>query len=120
MPNPVMHFEIGIKDSEASAAFYRELFGWQIHSTDPEYAVVDASDGGIGGGLMHTHGDMPTYVTFYVSVEDLVTSLEHAVKLGGRALVQPTPIKGVGSFALFTDLDGNVVGLLQPQQDATN
>ena len=120
MPNPVVHFEIGIKDPEASAAFYRELFGWQIHSSDPEYCVVDSADGGIGGGLMRTHGDMPTYVTFYVSVDDLVTSLEHAVKLGGRALVQPTPIPRVGSFALFTDLDGNVIGLLQPRQNATS
>ncbi len=113
MPNPVVHFEIGIKDAEVSAAFYRDLFGWEIHGTDPEYAVVDAADGGIGGGLMRTRGDMPTYVTFYVSVDDLAVSLEHAVKLGGKALVPPTPIQGVGSFALFRDPDDNVIGLLQ-------
>ncbi len=118
MPNPVVHFEIGIKDAEASAAFYRDLFGWEIHSTDPEYMLVSASDGGVGGGLMRTHGDMPTYVTVYVSVDDLAASLEHAVKLGGKALVQPTPIPGTGSFALFTDLDGNVIGLIQPQRAA--
>lgn len=115
MPNPVVHFEIGIKDAEASAAFYRDLFGWEIQPFDREYAVVAAADGGIGGGLMHASGDMPPYVTVYVSVEDLAVSLEHAVKLGGKALVQPTPIPGVGSFALFQDLDDNVIGLLQAQ-----
>lgn len=115
MPSPVVHFEIGIKDTEASAAFYRDLFGWEIHSTDPEYALVDAAEGGIGGGLMRMRGDMPAYVTVYVSVDDLAASLEHAVKLGGKALVPPTPIPGVGAFALFQDLDDNVIGLLQPQ-----
>ncbi len=115
MPNPVVHFEIGTANSAASAAFYRELFGWEINDTDPEYALVDAVEGGIGGGLMRTRDDMPAYVTVYVDVEDLAASLEHAVKLGGKALVPPTPVPGMGSFALFLDLDDNVIGLLQPQ-----
>jgi uncharacterized protein len=97
MPNPVVHFEIGTANTEESAAFYRDLFGWEIHSADPGYALVDAAGGGIGG------------------VEDLAASLEQAVKLGGKALVQPTPIEGFGSFALFLDLDDNIIGLLQSQ-----
>lgn len=115
MSNPVVHFEIGVKDDDASAAFYRDLFGWEIRRSDPEYSVVDSADGGIGGGLMHTHSGMPSYVTVYVRVEDLAASLQKAVALGGTALVEPTPIPGVGSFALFRDLDDNVIGLLQPQ-----
>ncbi|HTJ72285.1 MAG TPA: VOC family protein [Actinospica sp.] len=116
MPNPVVHFEIGVKDSDAAAAFYRDLFGWEIRATDPEYSLVEGgADGGIGGGLMRTRGQIPSYVTVYVSVEDLATSLQHAVKLGGTELVKPTPIPGVGSFALFRDLDDNVIGLLQQQ-----
>jgi predicted enzyme related to lactoylglutathione lyase len=35
--------------------------------------------------------------------------------MGGTELVEPTPIPGVGSFALFRDLDDNVTGLIQPQ-----
>ena len=115
MPNPVVHFEIGTANTEESAAFYRDLFGWEIHSADPGYALVDAAAGGIGGGLMRTRGEMPAYVTVYVGVEDLAASLEQAVKLGGKALVQPTPIAGFGSFALFLDLDDNIIGLLQSQ-----
>ena len=115
MPNPVVHFEIGTQDTEASAAFYRDLFGWDIRPTDPQYSLVDAVDGGISGGLMRTRSDVPAYVTVYVSVEDLAATLERAVKLGGKALVEPTPIPGVGAFALFRDPDENVIGLLQQQ-----
>ena len=47
---------------------------------------------------------MPAYVTIYVAVEDL----------GGTSLVPPTPIPGVGSFALFQDPEGNTIGILHP------
>ena len=39
------------------------------------YNLVEASEGGIGGGLMETSGDMPeNYVVFYVQVDDLQAS----------------------------------------------
>jgi uncharacterized protein len=57
---------------------------------------------------MQTRGDMPPYVTVYVSVESLQETLENVAELGGRVLVQPTPIPSIGSFALFQDIEDNV------------
>lgn len=37
MPNPVVHFEIGTKDSGRARSFYRALFGWQPAPGGPEY-----------------------------------------------------------------------------------
>lgn len=51
MHSPVVHWEIGGRDLDALAEFYRELFGWEATDFDPDYRLIDF-DGGIGGGLM--------------------------------------------------------------------
>jgi predicted enzyme related to lactoylglutathione lyase len=112
MAHPVVHFEIGGRDGQALAAFYGRLFGWRPQSAGPDYWLVPADGGGIGGGLMQTRPGMPSYVTVYVQVEDLDAALDRAAALGARRLVEPTAIERVGSFALFQDPEGNVVGLL--------
>jgi hypothetical protein len=111
MTRPVVHWEIGGRDAAKLRQFYAELFGWQI-TGDPDYGLVSPAGGGIGGGIMQTRGDMPPYVTIYVGVDDLDETLVRITKLGGSTLVSPTPVPGVGSFALFADPEGNPVGLL--------
>jgi len=45
-------------------------------------------------------------------VDDLDACLDRAEKLGGQRLVPPTGLPGdYGRFAIFTDPDGNQVGL---------
>lgn len=112
MANPVVHWEIGGRDLDTTAAFYRDLFGWEASSHDENYRLIDV-DEGIGGGFMRCHDGMPAYVTFYVSVADLDATLAKAKDLGGTAIVPPTPIPGVGAFAMFQDPDGNAIGILQ-------
>lgn len=113
MAHPVVHFEIGVRNSDRSIAFYRDLFGWKVQDAGPDYWLVNPEDGGIGGGLMRAPSEIPPYVTVYVAVADLSASLDRAVELGGELLVGPTPIPGMGSFGLFRDLDGNVIGMIQ-------
>ena len=113
MPNPVVHWEIGGRDLDAQASFYRELFGWEAEGFDTDYRLVDLGEG-IGGGLMRCRDDMPAYVTIYVAVDDLDATLAKVKDLGGTPLLPPTPIAGVGAFALFQDPEGNTIGLLHP------
>lgn len=114
MGNPVVHWEIGGHDLDSMTAFYRALFGWETAGFDADYRLVDAKEG-IGGGFMRCREGMPSYVTVYVAVDDLDATLAKVVDLGGSALVPATPIPGVGSFALFQDPEGNVVGILRMQ-----
>ena len=113
MVSPVVHWEIGGRDVDALATFYRGLFGWEATGFDPDYRLVDLGEG-IGGGLMRCRDDMPTYVTIYVAVDDLDAALAKVGELGGVGLVPPTPIPGVGAFALFRDPEGNTIGILRP------
>jgi predicted enzyme related to lactoylglutathione lyase len=113
MPHPVVHWEIGAKDAAKQRAFYAQLFDWTT-TVQPmmNYTTVDTGGGGINGGIMQSPANMP-YVTFYVDVEDVQQYLDKAVGLGAKVAVPPTPIPGVGTFAFFLDLEGNVIGLFK-------
>jgi len=113
MANPVVHWEIGGRDIAKLEGFYAKLFGWNINTENPEYGMVDpGGDGAVGGGIMKMPEGIPPYVTIYVHVDDLEASLAKAGELGGVMIKPPAPIPGVGSFALFQDPEGNVIGLL--------
>lgn len=119
MSYPVVHFEIGGRDGPKLRKFYEEMFAWRIDATDPSYGLVAEEAGGIGGGIMQIREGMEPYVTVYVSVEDLVDALARAEQLGGHRVVEPTPIAGIGEFALVSDPEGNIVGLLRVDQSQT-
>ena len=111
MARPVIHWEIGARDGAKLREFYTALFGWTI-TGDSEYALVTAEEGGIGGGILQTHDDMPPYVAIYVGVDELQGTLDRAAELGGHTVVPPMPIPNVGTFAMFSDPDGNLIGIM--------
>jgi predicted enzyme related to lactoylglutathione lyase len=115
MPNPVVHFEIAGKNGQQLQDFYTKLFGWKVNSgNSTNYGLVDTgAKTGINGGIMSTQGEMPSYITFYIQVDDLQAYLDRAANLGGKSMVPPTPIPGMGSFAMFTDPEGHLVGLFK-------
>ncbi|MFI7542456.1 VOC family protein [Actinoplanes sp. NPDC049599] len=113
MAHPVVHWEIGGRNLAGLQDFYAKAFGWSMQEAGADYRLVQAAEGGFGGGLMRAHPPMPPYVTVYVQVEDLAEALRSIGELGGTTLVPPTAINKTASFALFRDPEGNTVGLLQ-------
>jgi hypothetical protein len=116
MSQAVAFFEVISPDHERAQKFYSELFGWQV-AADPAmggYGLVDtgAGEGAIGGGIGPSSSPGEQGVKIYVRVDDLDAFLDRAEKLGGNKLVPPTDLPGdFGRFAVFTDPDGNQVGL---------
>jgi predicted enzyme related to lactoylglutathione lyase len=108
----VVHFEVGAADPERARRFYEDLFGWKIMTDASGYGLVDtgSDDLGIRVGVMPS-GGRPSWVTVYVALENLEESLTRAEELGGRRLMGPTPLGEAGSFALFNDPEGNMIGL---------
>jgi len=114
MGNPVAWFEIVGKDGEKLRSFYRDLFEWQIDSSDSgmDYGLVPAQPKGIGGGIGRSADGGMGHVTVYVEVDDPAGYLAKVEKLGGTTVVPPTEIPGFGlTFAFFADPEGHVVGL---------
>ncbi len=106
----VVHFEIMATDGEAAKRFYASLFGWKINSENPmSYGLVEAEEGGIGGGI--TGGDHNA-ATFYIAVDDLEGTLRKAESLGGSVIVPVTVVPNMVTFAQFADPFGNVIGLV--------
>jgi len=115
MPNPVVHFEVAAKNGKSAIDFYSKLFDWKVEfDQKTSYGVVAQQGTGIGGGVYQTKEGMPPHVTFYVQVDDLQKYLDRAVKLGGKVCMPPHEISPeIGWFAMFTDLDGNTIGLFK-------
>jgi uncharacterized protein len=115
MPNPVVHFKIAAKDGKRAQDFYGKLFDWKIE-VDPKmnYGMVAQQGSVIGGGIYQAKDGMPSHITFYVQVDDLQKYLDQAVKLGGKVTLPPTQISSeIGWCAMFTDPDGNEIGLFK-------
>jgi predicted enzyme related to lactoylglutathione lyase len=65
------------------------------------------------GGIGQAGPDSPyTGLVVYFRVDDVDTALERAEKLGGGRRLNPVSLPGRGRMAVFTDPDGNPVGLL--------
>jgi uncharacterized protein len=116
MGNPVVHFEMGAVDDQRLARFYAELFGWSVQTVPgANYTVVDTEGGGgINGGIGRSQTGEP-WSTFYVEVDDLQAVLEAAASLGGRTEMPIVEVPGMVTFAMFSDPDGLLVGLVKSE-----
>jgi predicted enzyme related to lactoylglutathione lyase len=112
----VVHFEIHAGDCDRAERFYREVFGWRIdrwEGSPIDYRLVTTGDPagpGINGAITERRGPAPG--------DDAPMSgfvcTERAAAAGGRRVVEPRDVEGVGRVAYFRDPEGNVVGALQP------
>lgn len=114
MGNGVVHFEVGGPDDEPLVKFYGELFGWKLQRIPGvNYTAVDTQGGsGINGGMGKSSTGEP-WATFYVGVDDLQATLDKAGSLGGSTVVPVTEIPDVVTFAMFSDPDGLLIGLVK-------
>ena len=111
MPHPVVHFEIGCKDSKKTQKFYESLFDWKITEAGPA-AMIDTG-GGPSGHISALGHEPHHYTIFYVEVDDVQAYLDRAQKLGAKTLVPPVPIP-TGTFAWLQDPEGNTIGFWKP------
>jgi uncharacterized protein len=124
----VVHFEIQATQPQALADFYAELLGWSISKWEgADYWLIDTGPvdkPGINGGLLPRPGGAPAEgqaVNAFVctaEVESLDDTLAKATGLGATMALPKNPVPGVGWLAYIKDPDGNIVGLLQPDENA--
>lgn len=72
---------------------------------------------GIGGGLGSEQAGLSAGMTIYVQVDDVEAFLAQARRLGAtKVLQEPYDVPGVGRFAVFTDPEGDRIGLWKVPQ----
>ncbi|HYE01790.1 MAG TPA: VOC family protein [Phycisphaerales bacterium] len=111
MPNPVVHFEIGCRDGAACQKFYAALFDWKFEAYGPARMINTGAKEGIQGHLNSLGHEPHNYCLVYVEVDDLGAYAKKAESLGGRTLVPPTEVPGMGTFSWLADPEGNIIGL---------
>jgi len=118
MSHTICHLEIPTTDVKKSGEFYKKLFGWEIdYGFGTDYAIFNTGEGQLtGGGLDRKDEITPGKIIIYILVDDIDAMLEKAVKLGAKKVKERTEIPNVGWFGLFTDLDGNTIGLFTPKE----
>ena len=109
--NPVIHFEIGCTNTEATRAFFEGLFDWQIGGGDQGFPIDTGSPTGPTGHLVGLGEEWGHYVTVYVKVDALEPALEKTTSLGGKVLVQPIELPQRGRFAWIAAPEGQIIGL---------
>ncbi|HLD41610.1 MAG TPA: VOC family protein [archaeon] len=118
----IMHFEIPADDPARASEFYSKVFGWKFEKWDGpmEYWMITTGkegEPGINGGMMKK-GEKLDRVRNTINVSSIDECVEKIEKAGGKVLSPKMPIPGVGWFTLFTDTEGNVHGLMQPDENA--
>ena len=116
MGKPVVHWEFWTENPEKVSDFYARVFDWKIqHYPEMNYRIADTQAGGVGinGGIFtpDRSGPWPGNMSFYIDVDDLATYRKKIEAAGGKILVPEQEVPGMGSFSLFSDPDGRVMGI---------
>lgn len=110
--------ELMTRDVDAAGAFYAKVFGWSIENiTEMHYTLFKMGDEQVGGMLTIDDkfpADMPANWVVYFYTEDIAGTVAKATSLGAGVIMPPTPIEGIGQFAVISDPQGAVFQLLQP------
>jgi len=110
----ITHIDIPVSDLTAAAAFYSTMFGWTIASPPgfEDYPMWRAPNQISGGGLAPRDAEF-TQPRSYVEVDSIDKALEVAAAHGGAVLKGRTQIDASSWWAVFSDPDGNAVGLYE-------
>ena len=118
----VIHFEIPAANAEKVVKFYSDLFDWKIQKWGSEFdywlvTTGEAPEMGIDGAITPKQGPFQTTVNT-IGVGNIDEYIEKAQAAGGKMVGEKTAIEGIGYVAYFTDPDGNMFGIHEPNTHA--
>jgi uncharacterized protein len=108
-------------DPDAAAAFYRELFGWDVENVMPpdspmKYFMGRIRGGDVGAISSPSEGSPPVPVwNTYVWVDSADETAEKVKAAGGQVLMEPMDVMEAGRMAAFSDPEGAVFFVWQPK-----
>jgi len=112
----VCYLEIPARDARKSAAFYKNVFGWNIRHADTERPSFDDATGIVSGAfVLGREATREPGLLVHIWVDDLRASVAAALANGGEMLQQTQPDRpgGTSWYAVIRDVAGNALGLYQ-------
>lgn len=137
MTHAISWFEIPSIDFDRAVGFYSTVLNREIDVHNPEAdespngkaGMFQTDDGEVGGMIVETDeyttdsGATVSYmpiadsgVVVYLTVDDdLDDALSRVESTGGEVLVPKEPVPNMGHYAIFTDPEGNRIGLFSTE-----
>jgi predicted enzyme related to lactoylglutathione lyase len=118
MAAKLRHVAINADDVQRAKAFYEAVFNWRFEPWGPPnfYQVRNAGEG-FRGALQERRELKPGAKMLgfeaTMGVEDIHATIAAIEAAGGRILMRPTYIEGVGKLIYFEDTESNLVGAMQ-------
>src|SRR3954447_22903409 len=110
MHGHIAHFAINADDVAATRGFYAGLFGWTFTEAYPGFWRTTDAGPAIGAvqGRRTFMRDAGFEVTF--AVDDAGAAAAYAERHGGRVLMAPAEVPGVGGLAFLRHPGGDLAG----------
>ena len=117
MPATFRHFAINADDVPRAKRFYEDVFGWEFEPWGPPDFHRIKNAGHELFGALQSRRELKPGVRMAgceatLGVEDLKATLVAVERNGGRILMRPYRIEGVGELAYVEDTEGNLVGVM--------
>jgi predicted enzyme related to lactoylglutathione lyase len=106
-------------DPEAAAAFYSQLFGWELEDAMPadsqmKYFIARRRGGDIAAISSQSEDSPPMAMwNTYIWVDDADAATAKVKAAGGQVLMEPDDVFDAGRMAVFSDPEGAVFAVWQ-------
>lgn len=112
--------ELITSNLDSAKRFYGELLGWIFHETETIYGnpyIVALNNNEAVAGMMLKEGNIedenvPSCWDPYVTVSNVDESAQQVEELGGKLILPPTSIPGIGRFCVIRDPQGVSLNLI--------
>jgi uncharacterized protein len=116
MSSDIAHLAINADDVDAARRFYAAVFGWSFEPWGPPgFFRMDRGSGPVVALQQRRDlgGVRLTGFECTIAVPDVDVVADAAAAHGGRVVMQPTTISGVGDLIFFADPSGNIAGAMR-------
>ena len=109
----VCYIEMPAIDIDASATFYKEVFGWQTRKRGDGSLAFDDAVGQVSGTwVLGRPAAIEPGLLIYIMVDSVMTTID-AINANGGKIVQAIGGDAPEITARFSDPAGNILGLYQ-------
>lgn len=99
--------ELVTADVDKALAYYTQVLGWKTKAMNMGgmiYTVVNAGGRDVGGVRKPSPQEpQGTRWDIYITVKDIAATARKAEQAGGKIIMPPTVVQGVGKMMVFTD-----------------
>ena len=112
------HFAIHADDVPRAKSFYEKALGFEFTPWGPPnfYQIKNVGDQ-LQGALQERRNLVPgktaNHFETSLGVDDLKATITAIEANGGKIVMPPFQIQGVGELAYFEDTEGNICGIMQ-------